>query len=225
MKKLFFLLFSFVLVFSTSLNIYAKSTPIRDKARSTPSQAVQFLKDHNAEQELIDLVPFIYEYCEEVGVEPTLVVAQISLETNYFKSCLCKSHKNTSGIKKTHTTYRKYDTYKDGIKAEIDLLNKYAGSNPDDKSFNSGWCTTVEGLAGKWAEDPNYSRKLLSIMSDIQSYQDCNFYDDSTKQDEEKSSKSPSKDTRKTPVSIIKDILNKNKQHSKGYDAIMKYLK
>ena len=223
MRKFLVLLFSLLFVICSSKISYLDSTPILNKPTSTQSQAIQYLSDKNASQELIDLIPFIYEYSEKVGVDPTLVVAQICLETNYFKSDLCKSHKNTSGIKKTQTTYRKYDTYKEGIKAEIDLLNKYAGGNPDDKSFNSGWCTTVEGLAGKWAEDPNYSKKLLSIMSDIKSYQDCNFYKE--KEEFNKEEINENKDIeKKTPISIINDILNNKKSHSKGYDIIRRIL-
>lgn len=225
--------FFIIIMLLFSNNYVFADTPIRNTPQTTKEQAIAYLSDRNAEQEFIDLIPFIYEYCEDVGVEPTLVVAQISLETNFFRSSLSKSKYNTSGMKQPNGDYMKFDSYKEGIKAEINHLNLYAGYPDNHKSWLNGWCKTVEGLSGKWAEDKRYSSKLLNIINEIKSYEECEVYseeEDSNivdkKQDKNQDKEENKKQDKKEKKSnLLYNILNREKKHSNGFNKIMEYLK
>lgn len=205
----------------SSSNVYSQD--ILSKPTSSESQCKQWLKDKNAEQELIDLVPFIFKESIKANVDPTLVIAQTSLETNYFKSDLCKSNKNTAGIKQrgNSSKYAKYDTYKEGLKAQIAHLALYAG-NPQNwyyySSWLDGWVTNVERLSGTWAEDKNYSEKLLQMMSQIYSYEsECEPIVEFGKQINNNENAYKNK---------IYEILNKrDSDNSKGIDIINKILR
>lgn len=172
-KYICFLVILFTIIFSFN-NIYAQN--ILSSPTSTESQCVQWLKDKNAEKELIDLVPFIFKESVIANVDPTLVIAQTSLETNYFKSEVCKTYKNTAGIKSRYNSsiYAKYESYEEGLKAQIAHLALYSG-NPQSWYYYKPWVdgivTKIEELSGVWAEDENYSKKILQMMNEICSYE------------------------------------------------------
>lgn len=221
MKKCIYLLIILLVVNLSSSNVYSQD--ILSKPTSSESQCKQWLKDKNAEQELIDLVPFIFKESIKAKVDPTLVIAQTSLETNYFKSDLCKSNKNTAGIKRRGDSnkYAKYDSYKEGLKAQIAHLALYAG-NPQNwyyyTSWLDGWVTNVEKLSGTWAEDKNYSKKLLQMMNQIYSYESkCEPIIDVEEQINNNDN---------TYKNKIYEILNRrNSDNSKGVDIINKILR
>ena len=222
MKKFIYPLIITLCVFLSFGNVYCQD--ILSEPTSSESQCIQWLKDKNANQELIDLVPFIFKESIKVKVDPTLVIVQTSLETNYFKSDLCKSNKNTSGIKQrgNSSKYAKYDTYEEGLKAQIAHLALYAG-NPQNwyyyTSWLDGWCTTVEQLTNRWAEDNSYSKKLLQMMSEIYSYESKCI---SSIEVEKETNKN--EDT--TYKNKIYEILNRrNNEKSKGFEVISKILR
>ncbi len=219
MKKCIYLLMILLVVSLSSSNVYSQD--ILSKPTSSESQCKQWLKDKNAEQELIDLVPFIFKESIKAKVDPTLVIAQTSLETNYFKSDLCKSNKNTAGIKQrgNPSKYAKYDTYEEGLKAQIAHLSLYAG-NPQNwyyyASWLDGWVTNIERLSGTWAEDKNYSKKILQMMNQIYSYESkCEPIVDVGEQINNK----------RTYKNKIYEILNRHNDNSKGLDIINKILR
>ena len=190
-------------------------TDIMNEPSATYEQLYQWAVNNNASQTFLDNLQYIWNASVKKGVDPILVATQCALETDYMRSLVFKSHNNTSGIKETPTTYRTYDTVEDGIDAQIEHLMLYAGTSDDTDSWLYGWCPTIEGLAGRWAEDTQYSNKILSmidsvksievnndssnIVSDNDSEKDTNIIEEIVQQNRENN--------------IIKDALNRNKEY------------
>ena len=179
------------------------------KPTTTEDQCKQWMLDHDVDQEFIDLIPYIYNRCAEVGVDPTLVVSQSALETAYFTSGVLRTYHNTAGIKDRSNAnrYAYYETYKDGFNAQICHLALYAGNPQEEYYYSSrldGWVTTVEGLAGTWAEDLYYANKLKNIMANIQHYE----VEEQTIEEpiDESVIETPNVVEEKEPVRIIHDI-------------------
>lgn len=194
---------------------------------TTEEQCRQWMIDNDIEQEFIDLIPYIYCRCAEVGVDPTLVISQSALETAYFTSRVLRTNHNTAGIKDRRNTnrYAYYETYKEGFNAQICHLALYAGNPQDDYFYSSrldGWVTSVEGLTGTWAEDPYYGDKLKSIMTNIQHYEVEEVIKEPVK---EPIKETPNVVEDKSPVSIINDILSRGKKKSKIVELLLQFIK
>lgn len=214
-KLIIFFLCSFF--FLCPKNTYAQE--ILNPPTASQYQCVKWLENKNASKDLIDLVPFIFKESTVAKVDPILVIAQTSLETNYFKSSLCKSNYNTAGIKQRGNTskYAKYLSYEEGLKAQINHLALYAGNPQEDYYYISwldGWVKDIEGLTGTWAEDKNYSKKILSMMNEIYLIED------------EKEVIKPVKEVQGKPKNKIYEILNKkDKEKFNAINIIKNILK
>lgn len=199
-------------------NVAFGDVAIIHKPTTTKEQCKQWMIDNDVEQDFIDLIPYIYNRCAEVGIDPTLVISQSALETAYFTSRVLRTNHNTAGIKDRRNTnqYAYYETYEEGFNAQICHLALYAGKPQDGYFYSSrldGWVTTVEGLTGTWAEDRYYSNKLLSIMTSLQHYE----IDEPMEEPEEEviEPETPSVIKEKKPISIINDILSRKKKKVK----------
>ena len=140
---------------------------------TTPYQAEQFLKDRNATQEMIDCIDFVYDYCEKVGIDATLIIAQSSIETGYGKSRLCRKYNNVGGMKASRGGWMKFNSLKDGYRAMINKIAVMAGVRKSSAYyFNS--CYYIEDLGNiYWVEngcDYGYYNMLVGQMNRIKSY-------------------------------------------------------
>ena len=199
-------------------------------------QLYNWAVDNNASETYLDNLQYIWDKSVQEGVNPVLVATQCALETNYMRSYIFKTHNNTAGIKQTSYTYRNYDTIHDGIDAQIKHLKLYAGTmDSDTGSWLWGWCPTVEGLAGRWAEDPQYSNKILSMMTKVEETEGKDepiLTDNEKPQEEEKPEiqTKPNTSNKKSPLEAFRemlesvttdrrnpilDILNRNKDKNK----------
>ena len=153
---------------------YSERKPvIATENTTTPYQAEQFLKDRNATQEMINCVDFVYDYCEKVGIDATLIIAQSSIETGYGKSRLCRKYNNVGGMKASRGGWMKFNSLKDGYRAMINKIAVMAGvRNSSAYYFNS--CYYIEDLGNiYWCEnsvDYGYYNMLLGQMNRIKSY-------------------------------------------------------
>lgn len=204
------------------VTVFADTEILREPT-SNEDQCIQWMIDHDVEQEFIDLVPYIYKTCIDVGIDPTLVIGQSALETGYFTSYTLRKYHNTAGIKdRTNTNkYAEYKTYKDGFTAQIYHLALYAG-DPQEPYYYSdrldGWVTTVEALSKTWAEDPYYSEKVLAIMSDIQKYEVKKIGNKPTNEAKEEQTIKP--------LDIIYHTISKNKnEKSEASKILLRYVK
>lgn len=201
-KKLVTLYLSVLLAIITYINAYADIPVIACPNNTTPEQAVAFLEDRNASKEMIDCIPFIYDYCEEVGIDATIIVAISSIETGYGKSNLFVRKNNPGGMK-ARKGWMKFDTLEDGYRTMINKIAAMAGVR-ESSSFYYNSCYYVSDLGNVyWVEngcDRGYYNNLISQMNKIVSYE--------TK-------------VNNSPVVEMKD----NKVNSSAKDYIMSYIK
>ena len=190
-------------------------TDIMNEPSATYEQLYQWAVNNNTSQTFLDNLQYIWDASVEKGVDPILVATQCALETDYMRSLVFKSHNNTAGIKETPTTYRTYDTVEDGIDAQIEHLMLYAGTSDDTDSWLYGWCPTIEGLAGRWAEDTQYSNKILSMMDSVKSIEvnndSSNIVSDNDSEKDTNIIEEIVQQNREN--NIIKDALNRNKEY------------
>lgn len=164
---------------STGLNIISKPT-------STYEQCKKWAEDKKASDLFMEILPILYNTAVENGVDPTLVVAQCAKETGYcrFGGVLDASFKNTCGLKtpsgggdKDKNAHTKFDSWEDGVLAQVQHLALYAGkdgypvSNPKDPRHFAdlfGKCKTVKSLSNNWAGS-GYGEDLEKMMNEIMS--------------------------------------------------------
>ena len=125
---------------------------------------------------MLDCVPFIYDYCEEVGIDATIVIGISSLETGYGKSNLFIRNNNPGGMK-ARRGWMKFDTLEDGYRTMINKIAVMAGVR-ESKSFYYNTCYYVRDLGNiYWVEngcDRGYYNNLISQMNKIASYEVIN---------------------------------------------------
>ena len=232
MKKALVLILAMIMCLSCVSDTHAYSLLYHEEPIIHESQALQYLEDRKASDKLIDSLDFIYDYSEEVGIDPSIVVAMTSIETGFGGSSLFKNHNNPGGIKssKTSNGWAHFETLEDGYRYMINLLATYAGlRNPNSRLF--GTSLTTQGLAGSYwtyyGTDRGYHTLLTSVIRTMQSYP------------VKKDTKIKKKEKTESAEDIIYNIINDNKKYNavdfiysilnredndSGYDSIMKYL-
>lgn len=130
--------------------------------------------------------PSIEEFCrilcEEAaaeGVRAEVVYAQAMLETGWlqFGGDVSVTQFNFSGIGATGNGVpgNSFKDVREGLRAQVQHLKAYASTEPLRNScvdprfgyVERGCAPTVDKLAGKWAADANYGKKLNQIISDV----------------------------------------------------------
>lgn len=226
MKKIISLIFSLMIIISTTL--YADAYPLKDKGKHEVdiSQARQFLIDHNASPSLLESLDYIYKYSEEVGIDPSLIVAMTTIETGYGKSNLFVNNNNPGGIKSLNG-WACYENKQQGFKAMINLLATYAGiKNPN--SWLYGYSDTTQGLAGMyWTndEDAGYHTLLTKVINNMKKYEKKSIVSKKPETTNNKIIDDILKNNRTSSSSIIYDILENRSKDDSGYNYIMKFTK
>lgn len=211
-----------------STTVYTEAYPLKDKGKHEVdiSQARQFLIDHNASTSLLESLDYIYEYSEEVGIDPSIIVAMTTIETGYGKSNLFVNNNNPGGIKSSKG-WARYENKQQGFKAMINLLATYAGiKNPN--SWLYGYSSTTEGLAGMYwtnKEDAGYHTLLTKVINNMKRYEKKSSVDKETETNIDEVIDKILESNRTSTSDILYNILNGNKGNSPGYDYIMKFVK
>lgn len=173
MKKLVCIILSLILALLLHNITNAYSPIIATKNTSTPEQAIEFLKERNATKDMIDCVPFIYNYCSEVGIDATIIIGISSIETGYGKSNLFVNKNNPGGMK-ARRGWMKFDTLEDGYRTMINKISSMAGVRKS-KSYYYNSCYYISDLGNVyWVEngcDRGYYNKLMKQMNKIYSYE------------------------------------------------------
>ena len=176
MKKLWYIILSLILALILYDITDAYSPIIATDNTTTAEQAIEFLKDRDATKSMLDCVPFIYDYCEEVGIDATIVIGISSLETGYGKSNLFIRNNNPGGMK-ARRGWMKFDTLEDGYRTMINKIAVMAGVR-ESKSFYYNTCYYVRDLGDVyWVEngcDRGYYNNLIRQMNKIASYEIVN---------------------------------------------------
>lgn len=231
-SKIFIILLSICIILlctssSTAYPLTYSGKPLVDK-----SQAEQYLKDRHASKKMLNCLDFIYDYAEEIRIDPSEIVAMSAIETGFGKSHLFVAYNNPGGIKSSHTSngWAHYKTAKDGYKGMINLLATYDGlRNPHSYLF--GVSKTTEGLAGiywtNYGNDAGYHKQLSKVIETMRSYpikKTKIVKQENSKKLIRKSTKKPATTKNHTGINIIYDILNKD-DNTSGFDYIMNFLK
>ena len=189
---------------------------IANKPTASLASIEDWAKKNNASKTYLDLLPYIYSESQEYGIDPVVVSVQCALETGFIKKGNSQSGgHNPAGIK-SGRKYARYDSWEDGITAQIKLLAKYAGISGNKYSWLYGRCKYVEGLAGLWAEDKQYSVKLLKMIDGIEKNEYVGFTEENPSKTEE---------IKKEVLSLVDSLkTKKRKLSSRGKDVINKIL-
>lgn len=236
MKKLKYalcMLIMLITMLTTTINSYAYPLLLEDNPPYIHiSQAEQFLKDRNSSQELLENLDYIYKYSNEVGIDPSIIVGMISLETGYGKSNLFMNYNNPGGIK-SKSGWAHYEDKKAGIRAMVNLLATYAGiRNPN--SWLYGKSTTSEGLAGlywtNYGNDYGYHNKLKIIIETMKKYPIIEEKLSVVIKKEESNKDAIGiidniKNKKRTSSDIIYDILHKSNKENPNVNKILDIIK
>ena len=171
---------------SSSSDSVSSGLSILSKPTSTYEQCKKWAESKNASDLFMEILPILYNTAVENGVDPTLVVAQCAKETGYckFGGVLDASFKNPCGLKtpggggdKDKNAHTRFDSWEDGVLAQVQHLALYAGkegyplSNPKDPRHFAdlfGKCKTVKSLSNNWAGS-GYGEDLEKMMKEIMS--------------------------------------------------------
>jgi hypothetical protein len=159
--------------------------------RAPAHQVREFLlgKSHGGytEHDVGDIVDGYYATATAVGLDPLLVVAQMSEETRHLTSFWSqRPRRNFAGIGVTGEAGKgnSFPSLTAGIRAHTGRLLAYVlpagAANPaqaalitealqarDLPADRRGIAPTLAGLSGKWAEDKEYAAKVASVANQI----------------------------------------------------------
>ena len=122
------------------------------------SQAYACMKDRHASKEFLNNIHFIYEYSQEIGIDPSIIVAISAIETGYGKSHLFVSYHNPGGIK-AKDGWRRFKNTKEGYKGMINLMATYAGIL-NKRSWLFGKAVTTQQLGNYYWVEARRRRRI-----------------------------------------------------------------
>lgn len=161
---------------------------LADDGIKTEKQLYQFFMDSkpNADKELVKRLAHYYvTEAKAEGINSDCAFVQMCLETGWltFGNLVTIDMHNYCGlgaIDKSHPG-ESFDTEQMGVRAHIQHLHAYATTS-DVKLKNKlidnrykyvlprGKAPTIYGLAGTWAADKEYGKKLDSLLSKLENY-------------------------------------------------------
>jgi len=169
---------------------YHWTNSILGPVRGTPEQAIAFAQNAGAVRmdEVEKYIREIYRLAPEIGMDPSLLVAQSALETGYWKSYWWRERLNPAGlsINDDPSTHGGSPGFENGtISARAQMAHMHAEVYGDreplpdvlqgvDSSyeavFQAGWAgdiVTLEDLGGTWATDVSYGFKIARVAAEI----------------------------------------------------------
>lgn len=161
---------------------------LADEGIKTEKQLYNFFMDSkpNADKELVQRLAHYYvTEAKAEGINSDCAFVQMCLETGWltFGNLVTKDMHNYCGlgaIDKSHPG-ESFETEQMGVRAHIQHLHAYATTS-DIKLKNKlidnrykyvlprGKAPTIYGLAGTWAADKEYGKKLDSLLSKLENY-------------------------------------------------------
>ncbi|MDR2200885.1 MAG: glucosaminidase domain-containing protein [Puniceicoccales bacterium] len=148
-------------------------------------QGVHFLLRNNPKltRDYAERILRIYgEECRKESINLAIAVAQMALETSFlrFGGEVKGQQNNFAGLGSTpNARSSSFPTAEEGIRAHVQHLKAYASTEPlaspcvdprrkfVEKSPHFGKLKTVHDLAGTWAMDKNYGKKLEKLIQQL----------------------------------------------------------
>lgn len=169
---------------------YHWTNTIQGPMRGTATQAIAFAQRNGALRmdEVEKYINEIYRFAPEIGLDPSLLVAQSALETGYWKSYWWKERLNPAGLQLTddHSTHGASPGFESGtVSARAQMAHMHAEVYGDreplpvllqgvdigyESVFKAGWAgdiVTLEDLGGTWATDTSYGYKIARVAAEI----------------------------------------------------------
>ena len=182
-KKFFLLLGFFILFFFQSCKTIPKDIISRALLNSKQLTAFFMSIKPDADEEKVRRISSIYiEESRTESVNSDIAFAQMCLETGFltFTGLVRSDMNNFCGLGAIDSVNNGvvFESEELGIRAHIQHLKAYASKEPlildcVDPRYKfvqpKGKAPSIAGLTGKWATDPEYSKKLESIL--IRMYQ------------------------------------------------------
>ena len=152
---------------------------IMGRGHVSPEKLAAFLLDNNPEADRAFVEELAIIYVEEAaieGVNHDVAFAQMSLETGFlrFGNLVTIDQFNFGGLGATGPGFPglTFPSARIGVRAQIQHLKAYASDaplnmelvNPRFFFVRRGSSPTITGLAGTWAEDPEYAEKIHNIL-------------------------------------------------------------
>ncbi|MBN2618529.1 MAG: glucosaminidase domain-containing protein [Spirochaetales bacterium] len=176
-RKFYF--FILPIVFLT--NLWGINENIYSAGESTQETLAHLLSSGNRSlgQELVNEFAQIYiEEAKKEGINWDIAFSQMCLETGFLKfgGLVISEQNNFCGLGSFDNKQgASFPTIREGVRAHIQHLKAYSSTdklNGDliDPRFHyvqRGSATTIHQLAGKWAEDPKYGKKILSLLKRV----------------------------------------------------------
>lgn len=176
-------LFTIILILITSTSIWGVNNKIFSEGESSVQTLALFLSSGNKNLEPEMVNDFASIYIEEArleGINWDVAFVQMCLETGYLKygGVVASDQNNFCGLgafgEKNGAVF---SSVRDGVKAHIQHLKAYSSTeelkgvllDPRFSFVERGSAENVEDLAGKWAEDPLYGNKLITMLQRINS--------------------------------------------------------
>ena len=150
---------------------------IMGQGQTSDIQMMVFLKSHYADglAQFPDLPKLYREEANIEGVNYDIAFAQMCVETNFLKfgGAVKPEQNNFAGLGAANSARgASFASPRIGIRAQIQHLKSYASTTPFvqaivDPRFDSirrGVAPTIHQLNGRWAADPQYHTKILSVL-------------------------------------------------------------
>lgn len=234
------------------LSSSATSTVIDYKIMNGPTATKEQIKEwaekQNASDLYISLIDIGYDMAIKYEIDPTVMLAQTALETNFcrYGGVIDETYHNTAGMKIStgggnyeKKAHMKFDSWEDGFEAQAQHLRLYAGychhynkdcthecpEIIDPRHFKeiSGKAQYVSDLSKAWATDSSYGNKLNNMCNNIVNTEaESNEVKEMTPIEKIKARvlKGHSQDK----INYIKDLLF-NKKHKNLIDEYIKRIK
>ncbi len=154
---------------------------ITGKGYTSEVQLLMFLKTHHEAglAQFPDIARLYREEAVQEGISYDIAFAQMCVETDFlrFGRMIKPSQNNFGGLGATSSSAEgaSFASVRLGVRAHIQHLKAYANTAPlweevVDPRFHfitRGIAPQVEQLSGRWAADPNYGDRILSIMRQL----------------------------------------------------------
>jgi hypothetical protein len=124
-----------------------------------------------------ELADFYIKEASAEGVNHDVAFSQMCLETGYlrFGNLVTPDMNNFCGLGSIGADHpgERFSDPQTGVRAHIQHLKAYATEetlkqtlvDPRYKWVKKGSAPTIQGLAGKWASDPDYAAKINSVLT------------------------------------------------------------
>ncbi len=190
MKKIFFIFIAFFISITFSCvstkTTLAISRNLSDPGIKSEGQLYRFFISENPNIDREEIARLASLYVEEArieGINSDCAFVQMCLETGFlrFGNLVTPDMHNYCGLGAIDSDHpgERFETAKLGVRAHIQHLHAYATNRElINECIDTRYrfvsprakATTIEGLSGTWAADPDYSEKLENLLQRLETF-------------------------------------------------------